>query len=63
MLMTLIGVIIVIAAFALVYWGLTQVALPQPIKVVLIVVFGLIALAIVYNWVIAGGGHLALPRM
>lgn len=58
MFLTLILVLIVIAAFSLLYWGLTQMTLPQPVKIVLIVVLGLIGLAIIYNSVASGGFHL-----
>ncbi len=60
--MTLIGIIILIAAFALVYWGVNQFAFPQPVKIVITVVFGLIALALIWAMV-GGGGGLSLPRM
>ena len=57
---TLILVLILIAAFSLVWWGVSSLALPQPVKVVILVVLGLIALAVIYNFVAGGGAHLTL---
>lgn len=57
---TLILALILIAAFALVWWGISQLTLPQPVKVVLLVILGLIALAVIYNTVAGGGLHLSL---
>lgn len=59
--MTLIYILFVIAGFSLLYWGITQFALPQPVKVVLIVVMGLIGLALLWN-LIGGGGGLHISR-
>ena len=52
---TMIAVIIILAAFSLLWWGVNALALPQPIKVVILVVLGLIGLAFLYN-MFAGGG-------
>ncbi len=54
----LILIIILIAAFSLVWWGVTRMAVPEPIKTIILVILGLIALAIIYNWVASGGAHL-----
>lgn len=58
--MTLIYILFVIAGFSLVYWALMQFTLPQPLKVILIVVMGLIGLAILWNLLAGGTGHFAL---
>lgn len=50
----LILVFIVIAAFALIYWGMTQLTLPPNVKTVLIVLMGLIALAFIYQAMTGG---------
>lgn len=55
---TLILVLIILAAFSLVWWGVNSLTLPQPVKVVVLVILGLIALLFIYNSI--GGGHLAL---
>ena len=52
---SLIALVIIVAAFALVYWGMMQMTLPPTVKTVIIVVMGLIALAFIYN-MFAGGG-------
>jgi hypothetical protein len=52
---SLVLLFIIIAAFALVYWGMTQLPLPPTIRTVIIVVMGLIALLFIYN-MFAGGG-------
>lgn len=46
---TMLYVLFVIAAFSLVYWGLSQLTLPQPVRVILIVVCGLIGLVLCWN--------------
>lgn len=43
--------------FAVLYWGITQFALPQPMKVVLIVIMALFGLLLIWNFV--AGGHTA----
>jgi hypothetical protein len=62
MFIQLIAIIIVIAAFALVYWGVKQMALPPTVQIVITVIAGLIGLALIYNWVVGGGMNLSLPR-
>lgn len=52
---TLIALFIIVAAFALLYWGMTQLTLPPPVKVVIIVFMGLIALAFIYSMFASGG--------
>lgn len=55
---TLILLFIIIAAFALVYWGMTALPLPPTVRTVIIVVMGLIALVFIYNMVAGGGLHM-----
>jgi heme A synthase len=51
----LILLFILVAAFALIYWGMTALPLPPVVRTVIIVVMGLIALIFIYN-AFAGGG-------
>jgi hypothetical protein len=60
MIHTLIVVFIILAAFALLYWGMTQLTLPPTIKTVLIVILGLIALLFIYNMFAGGSPGLSL---
>jgi hypothetical protein len=60
MIHTLIVVFIILAAFALLYWGMTQLTLPPTIKTVLIVILGLIALLFIYNMFAGGAPGLSL---
>ena len=62
MFMQLIAIMIVIAAWALLSWGVKQMALPPTIQVVITVIAGLIGLALIYNWVVGGGLNMNLPR-
>jgi heme A synthase len=57
---TLILLFIIVAAFALVYWGMTALPLPPVVRTVIIVVMGLIALVFIYN-MFSGSGSLNLP--
>lgn len=57
---SLILLLVILAAFALVWWGVNQVGLPQPVKVVVLVIIGLLALAFVYNSFAGGGLHIGL---
>lgn len=57
---TLILVLILLAAFALVWWGVGRLAIPEPVKTVILVILGLIALAVIWNAVAGGGLHLSL---
>lgn len=50
----LILLFVLVAAFALVYWGMTALPLPPVVRTVIIVVMGLIALVFIYN-TFAGG--------
>jgi hypothetical protein len=52
---TLIWLVCIVAAFALVYWYLTTVALPPAVKNLIIVLMGLVAIAFIYN-LFAGSG-------
>ncbi len=55
---TLILVLILLAAFALVWWGISRLTLPEPVKTVILVILGLLMLAFIYNSV--AGHHVAL---
>lgn len=57
---TLILVLIILAAFALVWWGVSTLTIPQPVKTVILVILGLVMLAIIYNAVATGGFHFAV---
>jgi intracellular septation protein A len=57
---SLILLFIIVAAFALVYWGMSQLPLPPVVRTVIIVVMGLIALVFIYNMFVGGGLHLSL---
>lgn len=57
---TLIVLFIIVAAFALVYWGMTSLPLPPVVRTVIIVVMGLIALAFIYQMFVGGGVGLSL---
>ena len=57
---TAILVLILLAAFALIWWGVGRMAVPEPIKTIVLVILGLIALGIIYNAVAGGGLHLSL---
>jgi hypothetical protein len=59
---TLIWLVCIVAAFALVFWYLTTVSLPPAIKNLIIVIMGLIAIAFIYNLVSGGGLHLGISR-
>lgn len=52
--------IILLAGFALVWWGVSQLTLPPPVKIVILVMLGLIALAWIYNAVIDGAIHFSV---
>jgi hypothetical protein len=54
MFLTLILVLVILAAFALVWWGIGRLTLPEPIKTVILVILGLVALAFIYNSVASG---------
>lgn len=62
MLHALILLFIIIAAFALVYWGMTQLTLPPNIKTVIIVIMGLVALIFIYQIFVGGGLSLGTLR-
>jgi hypothetical protein len=51
---------IIVAAFALVYWGMTALPLPPVVRTVIIVVMGLIALVFIYNLLVGGGVNFSL---
>lgn len=57
MITTLMLVLIILAAFALVWWGVGRLTLPEPVKTVVLVIMGLLALLFIYQLVV-GGFHL-----
>jgi heme A synthase len=60
MIHTLIVLFIIIAVFALVYWGMTQLPLPPVVRTVVIVIMGLVALLFIYNMFAGGGTTLSI---
>jgi heme A synthase len=54
MIHSLIGIFIIVAVFALIYWGMTQLPLPPVVRTVIVVIMGLVALLFIYN-MFAGG--------
>lgn len=56
---TLILVLIILAAFGLVFWGASRMGIPEPIRTIMLVIVGLIALAFLYSLVAGGGLHLS----
>lgn len=58
MISLLIGLIILCLVVGIAYWIIQQIPLPQPMRWVVYVVFGLIVLLVVLNYLPAG----ALPR-
>jgi heme A synthase len=56
MIHSLIGIFIIIAVFALIYWGMTQLPLPPVVRTVIIVIMGLVALLFIYNMFMGGSG-------
>lgn len=59
---TIIVLLLLVAAFSLVWWGVNRMAVPEPIKTIILVIMGLIALLFIYNLVVGsfGGTHLSL---
>ena len=49
MITTLIILFFGLAAFALVWWGISRLTLPEPVKTVVLVLVGLVALWFLYN--------------
>ncbi len=52
---TVILIIIVLAAASLLWWGISRLALPEPIKTVVLVILGLVMLWFIWNFVANGG--------
>jgi hypothetical protein len=48
-------ILFILAAVALVWWGINRMAVPEPIKTVVLVVLGLIVLYYLYTILV--GGH------
>lgn len=53
-------IFIVLAAASLVWWGISRMALPEPVKTVVLVIFGLICLLVIYHFVVGGGINVSL---
>lgn len=51
-------VLLLLAAFSLVWWGVNAMALPQQVKVPVLVILGLLALWLIYEFVVVGHGHM-----
>jgi len=49
----LVVLLFVVAAFALIWWGFSRVAIPEPIKTIILVIVGLIMLYVLYSAVVA----------
>lgn len=60
MIMTILLLLILLAAFSLVWWGVNRMAVPEPIKTIVLVILGLIALLFIYNMIAGGGMHFSL---
>jgi hypothetical protein len=58
---TLILVIILLAAFAVVWWGVGRLTLPEPIKTVVLVILALVVLFAIYQWIASGKLSSVLP--
>jgi Co/Zn/Cd efflux system component len=56
----LILVFIILAAGALFWWAVQRLALPEPFKTVVLLIIGLVALALLYNFI--AGGHVPVFR-
>lgn len=61
MITTLILILILLAAFSLVWWGVGRLTLPEPIKTIVLVLMGLVALLFIYQ-VAVGGWHAPILR-
>jgi hypothetical protein len=60
MIVTILLLLILLAAFSLVWWGVNRMAVPEPIKTIVLVILGLLALLFIYNMVAGGGLHLTM---
>lgn len=58
MITTIILILILLAAFSLVWWGIGRMAVPEPIKTIVLVILGLLALLFIYNMVVGNGPSL-----
>ena len=45
----LIVLLFVVAAFALIWWGFSRIAIPEPIKTIILVIIGLVMLYVLYS--------------
>lgn len=60
MVLSVIVIFLCLAGMALVWWGVGRLTIPEPVKTVVLVIFGLLCLLLVYHFVTGGGlGRLA----
>lgn len=52
----IVGLFFLVAFLAVIWWGINRIAIPEPIKTIVLVLIALIALYMLYEMV-AGGGH------
>ena len=60
MIVTILLLLILLAAFSLIWWGVNRMAVPEPIKTIVLVILGLLALLAIYNMVAGNGLHFNL---
>jgi hypothetical protein len=55
MVTSVIVVILFLAGFALVWWGIGRLEIPEPVKTVVLVILGLLCILAIYHFIVAGG--------
>lgn len=55
MVVMILVIFLVLAGMALIWWGVQRLTLPEPIKTVILVVFGLLCLLLIYHFIVGGG--------
>jgi hypothetical protein len=60
MIVTILLLLILLAAFSLIWWGVNRIAVPEPIKTIVLVILGLLALLVIYDLVAGNGLHFNL---
>ena len=60
MIIVMLEVLFILAAFSLLWWGIGRMAVPEPIKTIVLVVFGLVALWFLWTLTIGAAGA---PRL
>jgi hypothetical protein len=58
---TLFLILVIVAAFSLLWWGFGRMSIPEPFKTVLLVGLGLLGLWFIYTMVV-NGGHVPALR-